>query len=587
MVPPAGIEPATFGLQNRIAGLILFSFSTTCCIHVASTEKRSLSRGHFFAVVAAWKQVTVDVHCQYDRTVPHALLHDLGRKSKSAVLTTIDTPRGIEVTQRMHAGVLRRDDRLAILIGARLALVVHQRNRHSSVDLRRHEAAPDDVAQPLDVAVAAREDEVEHHDRLAVLVDLASLPQRAWQHDRGVIDLGHCEHEGNKEDYQGVPHDLKAFDEITQFTESQYTYIIGWNRSANPKQRCRVVCTGNPPSTAEGQWVIRRWGPWLDPTHPNPAKPGELRFFTTIDGEDTEVDEDYVGPKGERPRSRTFIPSSLEDNPDLADTGYAATIEAMPEPLRTMLREGRFDVGQQDDRWQVIPSDWIRQAQARWKPDGWRGLKMTAIGVDIAQGGKDGSSFAPRYGTWFAPLIRKKGVETPDGPSIGAVVLVTRRDGAVAVLDVGGGYGGDAKRFLSENNVVVAGFNGAHASTARTADKALGFKNKRAEAIWRFREALDPGQEGGSPIALPPDPMLVADLVSYRWKPVGAGNVQIESKEEIRKRIGRSPDDGDATIMSWSEGQRLAIRKLTSPGMGGRQPQVKLGYANLKRGRTR
>ncbi|RWO50398.1 MAG: terminase, partial [Mesorhizobium sp.] len=56
-----------------------------------------------------------------------------------------------------------------------------------------------------------------------------------WRHARGVIDLGHCEHEGNKEDYQGIPHDLKAFDEITQFTESQYTYIIGWNRSADPK----------------------------------------------------------------------------------------------------------------------------------------------------------------------------------------------------------------------------------------------------------------------------------------------------------------------------------------------------------------
>ncbi|QND67652.1 terminase [Mesorhizobium loti] len=407
----------------------------------------------------------------------------------------------------------------------------------------------------------------------------------SWRHGRGVIDLGHCEHESNREDYQGNAHDLKAFDELTQFTETQYTYIIGWNRSGNPNQRCRVVATGNPPSTAEGQWVIKRWGAWLDPTHPNPAQPGELRWYTTIDGEDTEVDRDYVGPKGERPRSRTFIPSTLEDNPDLADTGYAATIEAMPEPLRTMLREGRFDVGQQDDRWQVIPSDWIRQAQGRWKPDGFKGLKMTAVAVDVAQGGADKSSFAPRYGTWFAPLVRKPGKETPDGPSIGAEVFKIRRDGCVVIIDVGGGYGGDAMRFLKDNSVPVAGFNAAHGSTARTVDKALGFANKRAEAIWRFREALDPGQEGGSPMALPPDPMLVADLVSYRWKPVGAGNIQIESKEEIRKRIGRSPDDGDATIMSWSEGEKLAIRKMHEAALGGRLPQVKVGYSQQKAGR--
>jgi len=406
-----------------------------------------------------------------------------------------------------------------------------------------------------------------------------------WRHSRGVIDLGHCEHEGNKEDYQGVAHDLKAFDEITQFTETQYTYIIGWNRSANPKQRCRTLATGNPPSTAEGQWVIRRWGPWLDPTHPNPAKPGELRWYTTIDGEDTEVDRDYVGPKGERPRSRTFIASMLEDNPDLAESGYASTIEAMPEPYRTMLREGRFDIGAQDDLWQVIPSDWIRQAQGRWTSDGFKGLKMTAVGVDVAQGGIDKSSFASRYGTWFAPLVRKPGKDTPDGPSIGAEVFKIRRDGCVVIIDVGGGYGGDAMRFLKDNGVPVAGFNAAHGSTARTVDKALGFINKRAEAIWRFREALDPGQEGGSPVALPPDPMLVADLVAYRWKPVGAGLIQIESKEEIRKRIGRSPDDGDATIMSWSEGEKLAIRKMHEAALGGRLPQVKVGYAQQKVGR--
>ena len=35
---------------------------------------------------------------------------------------------------------------------------------------------------------------------------------------------------------------------------------------------------------------MKYWGPWLDTTHPHPAKPGELRWFTTINGEDREVD---------------------------------------------------------------------------------------------------------------------------------------------------------------------------------------------------------------------------------------------------------------------------------------------------------
>jgi hypothetical protein len=48
-----------------------------------------------------------------------------------------------------------------------------------------------------------------------------------------------------------------------------------------------VLGLWNPP---EGFWVVKYWGPWLDKTHPNPAKPGELRWFTTVAGEDREVD---------------------------------------------------------------------------------------------------------------------------------------------------------------------------------------------------------------------------------------------------------------------------------------------------------
>lgn len=402
---------------------------------------------------------------------------------------------------------------------------------------------------------------------------------KVWTLPNGrVIEFAGVKDEDDKEKWQGRAAPLKAFDEITQFTETQYRYIIGWNRSSTG-ERCRVVATGNPPSTAEGAWVIAYWRPWLDPTHPNPAKPGELRWFTTIDGKDHEVPADYIGPKGERPRSRTFILSRLEDNPDLMETGYSAVIEGMPEPLRTMMREGRFDVGQQDDEWQVIPSEWIRAAQGRWKEDGYRGLRMTAVAVDVAQGGQDDTTLAPRYGAWFAAPIVKKGSETPDAPSVAGLVTMHRRDGAAVIIDLGGGYGGGAVSYLKDNGVSVAGFNGANASTARTVDRSLSFYNKRAEAWWRLREALDPSMEGGSPVALPPDPYLVADLTAPRWKLTPRG-IQIEEKADIRKRIGRSPDRGDAVVMCWSEGQALAEKKQR--GAGAAQPKVLLGYSHMK-----
>ena len=51
------------------------------------------------------------------------------------------------------------------------------------------------------------------------------------------------------------------------------------------------IVVGSNRRHAEGLWVIKHWAPWLDPMHPRPAYPGELRWFTTgPDGEDAEVD---------------------------------------------------------------------------------------------------------------------------------------------------------------------------------------------------------------------------------------------------------------------------------------------------------
>jgi hypothetical protein len=107
-----------------------------------------------------------------------------------------------------------------------------------------------------------------------------------------MITFGGCKDLEDRQRYKGDPNDLIAFDEIPDFLEQQYRFIIGWNRSATPNQRCRVICTGNPPTTPEGMWVVKYWAPWLDPTHPKfgKVKEGDLLWYTTIDGHDTEVD---------------------------------------------------------------------------------------------------------------------------------------------------------------------------------------------------------------------------------------------------------------------------------------------------------
>lgn len=192
------------------------------------------------------------------------------------------------------------------------------------------------------------------------------------------IEFGASQFPGDESKYQGRAHDLKAFDEITHFTEQQFRFLITWNRTTRSRQRTRVIAAGNPPTDAEGDWVIRYWAPWLDPRHPNPAKPGELRWFVSdpINGGDIEVpdgkpvlmDDGEGGKELVKPKSRTFIFARVEDNPHLMATGYKAILQALPEPLRSRMLKGNFGVGTEDAEWQVIPTAWVIAAQARWEP---------------------------------------------------------------------------------------------------------------------------------------------------------------------------------------------------------------------------
>lgn len=367
------------------------------------------------------------------------------------------------------------------------------------------------------------------------------------------IELGSCNNPGDEIKYQGRPHQFKGFDEITHFTEAQFRFLTGWLRTSQLGVRCRVIAAGNPPTEPEGEWVIKYWAPWLDPLYPNPAKPGELRWFAVIDGEDKEVESgNPFTYKGEtiQPKSRTFIPSHVEDNPFMMATGYKSTLQAMPEPLRSQMLKGDFMAGKQDDIWQVIPTGWVDAAMARWRPDGKKG-QMDSLGSDVARGGSDKTVIGTRYGTWYDFLKTFPGSDTPNGPIVAGLIVTTVRDAAPIHIDISGGYGGSPYDHLNENGYQVIGINNAATDYSENQfDKATGklkFKNNRAYFMWRFREMLDPDK--GENLELPPDPELKADLCAPHWKLTAQG-IQIEQKDEVKKRIGRSPDKGDTVILT-------------------------------------
>lgn len=386
--------------------------------------------------------------------------------------------------------------------------------------------------------------------------------EKLWQGLPGnrLLEFGAVQHEDDKQKYKGRPHDLKAFDELPDFSESQYRFLTAWNRTTHPKQRCRIVCTGNPPSTAEGEWVLKYWGPWLDRQHPNPADPGELRWFVVIDGEDVEVEDGSpIQHNGEslQPKSRTFIPASVKDNPYLLQSGYITTLQNLPEPLRSQLLYGDFKAEREDDPWQVIPTQWVLLAQKRWQEQEKPDLPLSSLGVDVARGGKDKTVIARRYGNWFAPLDAYPGSVTPDGPKVASLVTLAYEEGAyinIDIISVGSSpYDCLVAQGLKEK---VNPVNFAAGSDKKDRSGRLKMRNKRAEGWWGLRESLDP--VNGDDLALPPDPELKSDLCAPRWSNSSAG-ILIESKEDIEERIKRSTDKGDAVVYAHMDGPPIVV----------------------------
>jgi hypothetical protein len=140
-----------------------------------------------------------------------------------------------------------------------------------------------------------------------------------WKFPSGAeIKLWHMEHEKNKYDHDGQEYHYIGFDELTHFTETQYTYLISRCRTANPDIRCYVRASAMP--IKEGIiWVKQRFidnGPYKIVNDPDSGL------------------------------TRQFIPAKLDDNKILManDPNYEHKLKSLGTALYKALRYGDWDI---------------------------------------------------------------------------------------------------------------------------------------------------------------------------------------------------------------------------------------------------
>jgi hypothetical protein len=119
--------------------------------------------------------------------------------------------------------------------------------------------------------------------------------------------------------------------------------------------------------------------------------------------------------------------------------------------------------------------------------------------------------------------------------------------GMTAVVD-SDGIGKGVYDRLREQKAKAEPFTAAKtAGQRRDVSGEYMFADWRSYAWWKLREALDPRND--PEICLPDDDLLIGDLCAPKYKVESRARIKVESKVDIRKRIGRSTDDGDSVVM--------------------------------------
>lgn len=181
-----------------------------------------------------------------------------------------------------------------------------------------------------------------------------------WHFPSGAkIQFNHCQHEDDAFKYQGREFHFVGFDELTHFTLKQYQEIKSRVRASVAGLPRHLRCTTNPGGDGH-EWVMGKWGAWLDPKFeaeglsPRFDEPTGTRLPPLAAGQVAWVEKTLDGDRWHLTRpanydpsttaSRMFIPAALTDNPALIanDPGYVRNLMDLDPVRRAQLLQGNW-----------------------------------------------------------------------------------------------------------------------------------------------------------------------------------------------------------------------------------------------------
>lgn len=206
---------------------------------------------------------------------------------------------------------------------------------------------------------------------------------------------------------------------------------------------------------------------------------------------------------------------------------------------------GEFAASDEDG---IIALAWVEKSNERWqiRQDANEWDALTHLGADIGRGG-DPSVLARRHGMAIKVFdeMNERDVMSVTGLINGILTANPKVDAVIDVIGIGAGVVDRLREFEIFANRII-GFNSSEATSRKDASGEIGFVNERAATWWEMREMLQ-----NDLVDLPPNNDLIGELTSPHYKQMSGGKIQVEAKEEIKKRLGRSTNYADAVIMAF------------------------------------
>jgi hypothetical protein len=190
---------------------------------------------------------------------------------------------------------------------------------------------------------------------------LGAVPMRSsleWRFPSGAkMTFAHMEYDKDRLAWDGSQVPYIGFDQLEHFLESQFWYMLSRSRSmCGVRPYIRATCNPVPEDDRVGGWLPKLLAWWIDQDTGYPIWPrsGVIRWFVRVnDGivwgdsaEELAARLPHVPVTDLRPKSLTFIPGTLEDNPALlrANPDYRANLQALPLVERERLLWGNWKI---------------------------------------------------------------------------------------------------------------------------------------------------------------------------------------------------------------------------------------------------